>query len=56
MNHRPIPPSTTDPANAQRSPDAEAPDDHGGWGMVGTMVLCCIPMVVIIALAVVGGR
>ncbi|MBI2765935.1 MAG: hypothetical protein HYX53_08505 [Chloroflexi bacterium] len=49
MNHRPGPPASDDPANPQHSSAAESTGGHGGWGM---MVLCCIPMVAVIVLAV----
>lgn len=56
MNHGHHLPSSENPPDAQGSAEADAAGSHGGWGMAGMMLLCCIPMVVLIALAVVGSR
>jgi hypothetical protein len=50
MNHRHVPPSADGSA---------APQDHGGhggWGMAGMMLICCIPMIIVIAVAVASSR
>jgi hypothetical protein len=56
MNHRHVPPSAEDPGHAQGLPETGDPGGHGGWGMTGMMLLCCIPMVILIVLAVAGSR
>jgi hypothetical protein len=50
MSHHHVPPSPDDPGSV-------APGGgHSGWRMAGMMVLCCIPMIILIALAVAGSR
>jgi hypothetical protein len=56
MNHRHVPPAAADPAIAGGPAEPGNSEGHGGWGMTGMMILCCIPMVIIIVVAVAAGR
>ncbi len=57
MSHRHAPPPADDEPTAGQDPASPAHSSgHGGWGMAGMMLLCCIPMIILIALAVASSR
>ena len=56
-DRHPPPPADHDEATAGQDPGSPAHSGgHGGWGMAGMMLLCCIPMIILIALAVASSR
>jgi hypothetical protein len=56
MNHRHVRPSADHPVDSHGSTEPESAGGHGGWGMAGMMLLCCIPMIIVVVWAVANSR